>query len=109
MLLSDYTTQVQFLVHDQSNQDFTQAELTNAINNARLSVALDFHCVRKLFISPPNNAPISALYSPVSVIQNVEAYPLLGPNGLNSQIVAAAITAGGANYTAATTVTLGAT
>jgi hypothetical protein len=108
MLLSDYITQVQFLVHDQSNQDFTTQELTNAINNARLSVALDFHCVRKLYISPPNNAPISSLYSPVSVIPNVEAYPLLGPNGLNSQIVGAAITAGGANYSAATTVTFAA-
>ena len=108
MLLSEYITQVQFLVHDQSNADFTQQELTNNINNARLSVALDFHCVRKLFISPPNNAPISSLYKPVSVIQNVEAYPLLGPNGLNSQIVGAAITAGGANYTAAATVTFAA-
>ena len=95
MLLSDYTTQVQFLIHDQSNQDFTQAELTNAINNARLAVALDFHCVRKLFISPPVNAPFSTLYNPVSVITNTEVYPLLGPNGLNSQIVGANITAGG--------------
>lgn len=108
MLLSDYISQVQFLVHDQSNQDFTTAELTAQINNARLAVALDFHCVRKLYISPPNNAPISALYNPVSVIQNVEAYPLLSANGLNSQIVGAAITVGGANYTAAATVTFAA-
>src|SRR5882724_11196567 len=105
MLLSDYTTQVQFLIHDQSNADFSQAELTNAINDARLAVALDFHCVRKLYISPPTNAPFSSLYSPVSVIQNVEAYPMLGPNGLNSQIVGAAVTAGGVNYTSAATVT----
>ena len=34
MLLSDYTTQVQFLVHDQTNADFTQTELTNAIKAA---------------------------------------------------------------------------
>jgi len=108
MLLSDYTTQVQFLVHDQTNADFTQAELTNAINNARNAVALDFHCVRKLYIAPPNNAPASSLYSPVSVITNVEAYPLQGPNGLNSQIVGANVTAGGANYTSATTVTFAA-
>lgn len=108
MLLSDYITQVQFLVHDQSNQDFTTAELTNQINNARMAVALDFHCVRKLYISPPVNAPASSLYSPVSVIENVEAYPLLGPNGLNSQIVGASITAGGANYSPATTVTFAA-
>jgi hypothetical protein len=102
MLLSDYTTQVQFLVHDQTNADFTQAELTNAINNARTAVALDFHCVRALYIAPPTNAPLSTLYSPVSVIQNTEAYPLLGTNGLNSQIVGANVTAGGTGYTTAT-------
>jgi hypothetical protein len=102
MLLSDYTTQVQFLVHDQTNADFSQAELTAAINNARTAVALDFHCVRALYIAPPTNAPFSTLYSPVSVITNTEVYPLLGPNGSNSQIVGANITAGGSNYTAAT-------
>src|SRR6202012_2080742 len=103
MLLSDYITQVQFLVHDQTNADFTQTELTNQINNARMAVALDFHCVRKLYIAPPSNAPFSTLYSPVSVITNVEAYPLLAANGSNSQIVGANVTAGGANYTAAAT------
>lgn len=105
MLLSDYITQVQFLVHDQTNADFSTAELTNAINNARTAVALDFHCVRALYIAPPTNAPLSTLYSPVSVIQNQEAYPLLGPNGLNSQIVGANVTAGGSGYTSAPTVT----
>lgn len=108
MLLSDYTTQVQFLVHDQTNADFTQAELTNAINNARTAVALDFHCVRALYIAPPSNAPLSTLYSPVSVITNTEVYPLLGPNGLNSQIVGANVTAGGSAYTAATIATFAA-
>lgn len=107
MLLSDYITQVQFLVHDQTNADFSTAELTNAINNARTAVALDFHCVRALYIAPNANSPQSSLYSPVSVITNTEAYPLLGPNGLNSQIVGANVTAGGANYSAAATVTFG--
>jgi hypothetical protein len=105
MLLSDYTAQVQFLIHDQTNADFSQAELTNAINDAREAVALDFHCVRKLYISPPFNAPFSSLYSPVSVIQNVEAYPLKSANGTNSQIVGANITAGGTGYTSIPTVT----
>src|SRR5258707_5298107 len=108
MLLSDYTTQVQFLVHDQTNADFTQAELTNAINNARTAVALDFHCVRQLYIAPPANAPLSSLYSPVSVITNTEAYPLLGPNGSNSQIVGSNVTAGRSGYNGATPVTLAA-
>lgn len=102
MLLSDYTTQVQFLVHDQTNADFSQTELTAAINNARNSVGLDFHCVRKLYIAAPQNAPLSSLYSPVSVIPNTEAYPLISANGLNSQIVGANVTAGGTGYTQAT-------
>src|SRR6266403_980294 len=103
MLLSDYTTQVQFLVHDQTNADFTQAELTNAINNARTAVALDFHCVRPLYIAPPTNSPLlSTNYRPVSVITNQELYPLIGSNGLNSQIVGANVTAGGSGYTQAT-------
>jgi len=108
MLLSDYITQVQFLVHDQTNADFSQSELTNAINNARTAVALDFHCVRALYIAPPTNAPFSTVYSPVSVIQNTEAYPLLGANGNNGQVVGANVTAGGSGYTAATTVTFAA-
>jgi len=114
MLLSDYITQVQFLIHDQTNADFSTAELTNAINNARTAVALDFHCVRALYLAPPTNAPAvttaSALYyRPVSVIPNVEAYPLLGPNnGLNGQIVGTTVLTGGSGYTAATTVTFSA-
>ena len=46
MQLSDYITQLQFLLHDQANADFSQAELINAINDARKVVALDFHCCR---------------------------------------------------------------
>lgn len=108
MLLSGYTAQVQFLIHDQTNADFSQTELTNAINNARTAVALDFHCVRELHLAPPPNAPLSTLYRPVSLITNVEAYPLRGANGNNSQIVGINVTAGGANYTPATTLTFAA-
>ena len=108
MLLSDYIAQVQFLVHDSTNADFSDVELTNAINNARTAVSLDFHCVRQLFIAPPNNAPISPIYTPVSVIQNVEAYPLASANGLNGQVVGVHITNGGSGYTSAPTVTIAA-
>ena len=82
MLLSDYTTQVQFLVHDQSNSDFTQTELTNAINDARIVVAEDFQCCRQTLLAPPTNAPNPTSYNPVSVITNQELYPLVGSNGL---------------------------
>jgi hypothetical protein len=108
MLLSDYTSQVQFLVHDQTNADFSQTELTSAINQARTAVALDFHCCRALYFSPSPNAPASAQYTPVSIITNLELYPLLGSNGLNGQVVGAQVTAGGSGYTAATTVTFAA-
>ena len=105
MLLSDYITQVQFLVHDQTNADFTQSEMTGVINNARVVVAEDFQCCRKTYLAAPNNAPNPALYAPVSVIPNQELYPLRGPNGLNGIVVGANVIAGGSGYSPATTVT----
>jgi len=108
MLLSDYMTQVQFLVHDQSGADFSNSELTAAINNARLAVALDFHCVRDVYLVPWTNAPNPSLYRPVSTIQNQELYPLAGTNGNNGIVVGANVTTQGANYSAATTVTFSA-
>jgi hypothetical protein len=78
-LLSDYTTQVQELVHDSASIDFSQTEYTNAINGARDHIALDFHCVRYLF----QNA---------SVIGGQEQYPIFGG------VCGLTLTAGGANY-----------
>jgi hypothetical protein len=109
MILSDYITQVQFLVHDQTFSDFTQSEIINAVNNARISVALDFHCVRQSFISAPALTPPNLnLYAPVSTIPQQEVYPLFGPNGNNGQVVGAQVLTGGSGYTAATTVTFSA-
>ena len=106
--LQDYINQVQFLVHDQTNADFSVTELTNAINNARTSVALDFHCVRSVYLSPPANAPNSTIYRPVSMIRGQEVYQLLGSNSQNGQLVGANVLAGGNNYSPATTVTFAA-
>ena len=109
MILSDYITQVQFLVHDQTFSDFTQSEIINAVNNARISVALDFHCVRQTYLSPPLTTPPNlSLYNPVSTIPSQEAYPLFGPNGQNGQIVGAQVLTGGSGYSPATTVTFSA-
>src|SRR5215469_1363244 len=109
MILSDYITQVQFLVHDQTNADFTQSEIINAVNNARTSVALDFHCVRQSFIAAPGTTPPNlALYNPVSTIPSQEVYPLFGPNGQNGQIVGAQVLTPGSGYSPATTVTFSA-
>ena len=44
--LSAYITDVQSLVHDTSYSNWTQADLTGYINQARSDVALDMHCVR---------------------------------------------------------------
>lgn len=108
MLLSDYTTQVQFLVHDQTNADFSQTELTNAINNARNVVAEDFQCCRQTLLAPPTAAPNPLSYNPVSVIENQEMYPLVGTNGLAGQVVGVNVIAGGTGYSPATTVTIAA-
>jgi hypothetical protein len=108
MLLSDYTTQVQFLVHDATNADFSQTEMTNAINDARIVVAEDFQCCRQTLLAPPTNAPNPTAYSPVSVVHNQELYPLRGTNGLAGQVVGCNVTAGGSGYSAATVVAIAA-
>lgn len=107
MQLSDYITQLQFLLHDQTNADFSQAELINAINNARIVTALDFQCCRTAYLTQPFSAANPAAYNPVSTIANQELYPLTGAPGsvLNGQIVGATVTAGGTGYSSATTVT----
>jgi hypothetical protein len=108
MLLSDYITQLQFLLHDQTNSDFSVSELTNAVNNARTAVALDFHCCRVTYLTPPNAVANPTMYSPVSIIQNQEVYFLNGaPGNANAgQVVGATVNNGGANYSAATVVSI---
>lgn len=78
--LQDYITQVQYLVHDSAQVNFTQAQLTNFINQARYRVALDTHCVRQ-FITGLNT------------IAQQETYVYNGTIG-GIQIIN-----GGANYT----------
>jgi len=110
MLLSDYIGQVQFLLHDQTNQDFSQAELTAAINNARTAVALDFQCCRQTFLTPPANVVNPGIYQPVGIVANQEVYPLTGQPGNNfgGVVVGAAVTNGGSGYTPATIATFSA-
>jgi hypothetical protein len=87
--LSDYSLQVQELVHDTAAIDFTQAELTNFINNARDHIALDFHNVRYLF----QNA---------SLINGVEQYPIFGG------VCGCTILNPGSGYSTPPTITIGA-
>lgn len=110
MNLSDYITQVQFLLHDQTNADFSSSELTGAINNARTAVALDFHCCRVTYLTPPNAVANPTMYSPVSIIANQEVYFLNGaPGNANAgQVVGAVVNNGGSGYSPATTVSIAA-
>lgn len=110
MQLSDYITQLQFLLHDQQNADFSESELINAINVARTAVGLDFHCCRVTYLTPPNAVANPTLYSPVSIIQNQEVYFLNGaPGNANAgQVVGAVVNTGGAGYSANTVVTIAA-
>jgi hypothetical protein len=88
MQLQDYQLQVQELVHDLANIDYSAAELTGYVNNARNRVALDFHCVRYLF---QNSA----------LIGGQEQYPIAGGiSGVN-------VTTAG-HYTTAPSVTFSA-
>lgn len=89
MTLQDYINAVQALVHDQSATDWTVAEQTTYVNSARNRVALDLHCVRRL-------------YQGGTLIPNQEQYPITGGT------VGATVTAPGTLYTSAPTVTFAA-
>jgi len=93
--LQDYILQVQELLHDLSGVDWTQSELTNAVNGARTRVALDTHCVRKLYSTyvAPNQFG-------GSTITQQETYPLTGG------VMGVTLTAGGSGFTSAPTVTI---
>lgn len=116
MQLSDYITQLQFLLHDQANADFSQTELINAINNARTAVAIDFQCVRVTYLTAPNAAANPGAYNPVGVIANQEIYYIQnessgctgGAAANGGVVVGAQVLTGGANYTSAATVTFSA-
>lgn len=54
--LQDYLNQVRALVHDANKADFSDATLTNFVNQARTRVSLDTHCVRGFFSEVTGNA-----------------------------------------------------
>ena len=68
MQLQDYIFQVQELVHDSAQIDYSTAELTAYINEARNRIALDFWCVRTYFQN-------------MSLTVGQETYPLNGAVG----------------------------
>lgn len=83
--LQDYITQVQTLVHDTNGADFSVATLTNFINQARVRVALDTHCVRG-FLSVTGG-------SALNTIPQQENY------SYNNVIGGVTVNEGGINYT----------
>jgi hypothetical protein len=83
--LQTYVTQVQRLLHDVSFSVWTVPEITDYINEAREDVALDMHCVRHNTVG-------------VQLLQGQEVYSIDGA------VCGANVTAGGTNYSSATTV-----
>jgi len=90
--LQDYLNQVRAIVHDTNAANFTDSTLTSFINQARVRVAQDFHCVRN-FLSVTGG-------SALNTIGQQENYYYSGTVG------GITVTSGGANYSENTTVTL---
>lgn len=83
--LQDYLNQVRLLIHDTNSSDFTDATLINFINQARVRVAMDTHCVRG-FLSVTGG-------SALNTISGQENYSYSGTVG------GVTITTGGTGYT----------
>lgn len=81
--LQDYVNNVQELLHDVSSVTWPLSRVTSRINDARLDVALDMHCVRSFVTN-------------VQLIPGQEAYVVDGA------VCGANVTAGGSNYTGTT-------
>jgi len=85
MLLSDYITDVQEIVHDSTSSSWPLARVISRINDARHDVARDMHCVRQNVTG-------------IQLLQGKEIYNLSGAIG------GANVVAGGSNYGTGTTV-----
>jgi hypothetical protein len=81
--LSDYVANVQEILHDISAVSWPLARVVSRINDARLHVAMDMHCVRQF-------------QTQVQLIQGVEVYNMTGA------VAGVVITAPGSNYTGST-------
>lgn len=87
MQLQDYLNNLRILINDTNSATFTDATLTNFINQARNRVAMDTHCVRG-FLSVTGG-------SALNTIGAQENYSYSGTVG------GVTVTAGGANFTSA--------
>lgn len=83
--LQDYLNQVRALIHDTNSADFTDTTLINFINQARVRVAMDTHCVRGFLSVTGGNA--------LNTIGGQENYLY------NGTIGGITVNAGGSNYT----------
>lgn len=84
-LLSDYVNDVQEILHDTSASIWPLSRVISRINDARLYVALDTHCIR-------------VNVTGIQLLQGQEIYNLVGA------VAGANVTAGGSNYGTGNTV-----
>lgn len=83
MLLSDYIADVQEILHDSTASVWPLQRVISRINDARIDVARDMHCIRKNVVG-------------IQLIPGKEIYDMTGA------VAGATVTAGGSNYTGAT-------
>lgn len=86
--LQDYINSVRAIVHDTNSGDFTNATLTNFVNQARVRVAMDTHCARG-FLSVTGG-------SALNTVAQQENYSYSGTIG------GVTVTGGGTGYTSPT-------
>lgn len=85
MQLQDYINNVRVLINDTNGANFTDATLTNFINQGRVRVAMDTHCLRGFLSVTGGNA--------LNTIGGQENY------NYNGSCAGVTVTAGGSNYT----------
>jgi hypothetical protein len=83
VLLSDYIADVQEILHDSTASVWPLQRVISRINDARIDVARDMHCIRKNVVG-------------IQLIPGKEIYDMTGA------VAGATVTAGGSNYTGAT-------
>lgn len=90
MQLQDYINNVRVLINDTNSANFTDATLTNFINQARIRVAMDTHCLRGFLSLTGGNA--------LNTIGGQENY------NYNGSCAGVTVTAGGSGFTGTPTI-----
>lgn len=105
MLLSEYITQTQLVIHDSSYQTVTQPDMVSYINRARRRIAQDAQCVRTLIAGEGPILSVTVVggginYTnpTITVTGGMGTGAVLTPTVVGGVITAVTVTNGGSNY-----------